>query len=162
MLVAAPGLAALRRRRPPPDLDMMYIQVYCLCLWDETKSEANYRVRGFDFEFATLADRSGPAMARRLRKTTRPSRGKARLARLRKADDRTIARTAPEELPILPADFWARARLEVPVPKKAISLRVDEDVLAWFKAAGPRYQSRMNAVLRSYMTHAMSDTDRVR
>ena len=35
----------------------------------------------------------------------------------------------------------------------AISLRVDEDVLAWFKAAGPRYQSRMNAVLRSYMTH---------
>jgi uncharacterized protein (DUF4415 family) len=28
---------------------------------------------------------------------------------------------------------------------------VDEDVLAWFKAQGPRYQSRMNAVLRAYM-----------
>ena len=28
---------------------------------------------------------------------------------------------------------------------------VDEDVLTWFKECGPRYQSRMNAVLRSYM-----------
>ena len=39
------------------------------------------------------------------------------------------------------------------IAKRAISLRVDEDVLAWFKAAGPRYQSRMNAVLRSYVMH---------
>lgn len=38
-----------------------------------------------------------------------------------------------------------------PTPKQPISLRVDEDVLAWFKAQGPRYQSRMNAVLRAYM-----------
>jgi len=28
---------------------------------------------------------------------------------------------------------------------------VDEDVLDWFRQHGPRYQSRMNAVLRSYM-----------
>jgi uncharacterized protein (DUF4415 family) len=33
----------------------------------------------------------------------------------------------------------------------AISLRVDEDVLAWFRSLGPRYQTRMNAVLRAYM-----------
>jgi len=39
----------------------------------------------------------------------------------------------------------------VPVRKQAISLRVDADVLEWFKQAGPRYQSRMNAVLRSFM-----------
>jgi len=32
-----------------------------------------------------------------------------------------------------------------PVRKEAISLRVDEDVLAWFSKAGPGYQSRMNA-----------------
>jgi len=38
------------------------------------------------------------------------------------------------------------------VSKQAISLRVDADVLEWFRAQGPRYQSRMNAVLRSYMT----------
>jgi uncharacterized protein (DUF4415 family) len=37
------------------------------------------------------------------------------------------------------------------VSKQPISLRVDTDVLTWFKAQGPRYQSRINAVLRSYM-----------
>lgn len=40
----------------------------------------------------------------------------------------------------------------VPGPKQAISLRVDQDVLDWFKSSGPRYQSRMNSVLRSYVT----------
>ena len=36
-------------------------------------------------------------------------------------------------------------------PKTAISLRLDADVLAWFKAVGPGYQTRINAVLRAYM-----------
>ena len=52
----------------------------------------------------------------------------------------------------LPADFWDSAVVVEPAAKQAISLRVDADVLAWFRAQGPRYQSRMNAVLRSYMT----------
>jgi len=39
----------------------------------------------------------------------------------------------------------------LPSAKTPISLRVDNDVLAWFRETGPRYQSRMNAVLRSYM-----------
>ncbi len=34
--------------------------------------------------------------------------------------------------------------------KSAISLRVDPEVLDWFKAQGPGYQTRMNAVLRAY------------
>lgn len=34
--------------------------------------------------------------------------------------------------------------------KAAISLRVDPDVLEWFKAQGPGYQTRMNAVLRAF------------
>ena len=38
-----------------------------------------------------------------------------------------------------------------PVPaKKSISLRVDEDVLEWYKAQGPGYQTRINAVLRAF------------
>jgi uncharacterized protein (DUF4415 family) len=38
-----------------------------------------------------------------------------------------------------------------PVPPKAsISLRVDADVLEWFKAQGPGYQTRINAVLRAF------------
>jgi len=39
----------------------------------------------------------------------------------------------------------------VPETKVPISLRVDSDVLEWFRDEGPRYQSRMNAVLRLYM-----------
>ena len=39
----------------------------------------------------------------------------------------------------------------VPVPSKtSISLRIDHDVLDWFKAQGQGYQTRMNAVLRAY------------
>ena len=38
-----------------------------------------------------------------------------------------------------------------PVPKKeSISMRIDRDVIEWFKAQGPGYQTRMNAVLKAY------------
>jgi uncharacterized protein (DUF4415 family) len=38
-----------------------------------------------------------------------------------------------------------------PLPGKAsVSLRLDRDVLEWFKAQGPGYQTRMNAVLRAF------------
>lgn len=84
-------------------------------------------------------------------KSERPRRGRADLARLRKATERAIRRTSPPELADLPADFFSGALLVHPAPKQPISLRVDEDVLQWFKAQGPRYQSKMNAVLRAYM-----------
>lgn len=35
-------------------------------------------------------------------------------------------------------------------PKAAIALRLDADVLAWFKSQGPGYQTRINAVLRAF------------
>jgi len=35
-------------------------------------------------------------------------------------------------------------------PKASVSLRVDADVLEWFKRQGPGYQTRMNAVLRAF------------
>ena len=81
----------------------------------------------------------------------KPSRGRAKLDQLRRVSDAEIARTAPPELADLPADFWESATLTVPTLKRAISLRVDEDVLEWFRTSGPRYQTRMNAVLRSYV-----------
>ena len=62
-----------------------------------------------------------------------------------------IAATSPAELADLPDHFWDDAVVVAPPPKEAISLRVDGDVLAWFRAQGPRYQTRMNAALRSYM-----------
>jgi uncharacterized protein (DUF4415 family) len=56
--------------------------------------------------------------------------------------------------PISPQAF---ARLMIrrgskPLPKKELfSMRIDADVLAWFRALGEGYQSRMNALLRAYM-----------
>jgi uncharacterized protein (DUF4415 family) len=46
---------------------------------------------------------------------------------------------------------WGEAVLVIPPKKKAISIRVDEDVLDYFKKEGAGYQRRINAVLRSYM-----------
>ena len=46
---------------------------------------------------------------------------------------------------------WSKAKLVVPPRKTLVSIRVDDDVLAFFKAQGRGYQTRMNAVLRSYM-----------
>lgn len=83
-----------------------------------------------------------------------PRQGRADFERIRRMSEQEIMRTSPEELADLPPDFWNEAVLVIPVPKRAISLRVDEDVLEWFRGLGPRYQTRMNAVLRSYMKRA--------
>ena len=95
--------------------------------------------------------------ARRTRKPSkaadRPSRGRADLARLRAEPDAEVMRNSPPELADLPASFWRDAELVEPVAKEAISLRVDQDVVTWFREQGPRYQSRMNAVLRAFMEH---------
>lgn len=62
------------------------------------------------------------------------------------------SRSRPKSPGIVPnrrSDFWDSAELVEPVRKQAVSLRIDEDVLDWFRQSGPRYQSRMNAVSRS-------------
>ena len=43
-----------------------------------------------------------------------------------------------------------RHGLKVVGPKELVSLRIDADVLKWFKASGAGYQTRINAVLRAY------------
>lgn len=48
----------------------------------------------------------------------------------------------------------ARRGLPAPTRKEAISLRLDAEVLDWFRARGPGYQTRINAVLRAYMEAA--------
>ncbi len=91
------------------------------------------------------------------RKTT-PSRGRADLARLRRVTEAEISRTSPPELRDLPETLWQDMRVVSPVTKQAISIRLDQDVLEFFRASGPRYQSKINAVLRRYVEHAAADT----
>ncbi len=56
------------------------------------------------------------------------------------------------DIPELDDRFFENARLLSPSERKRMmTLRIDGDVVEWFKARGPGYQSRMNAVLRAYM-----------
>lgn len=54
------------------------------------------------------------------------------------------------EIPELGDEFFAHAELHVP-PKQAVTMRLDVDVLNWFKAQGQGYQTRINKLLRAYM-----------
>jgi uncharacterized protein (DUF4415 family) len=75
-------------------------------------------------------------------------------------DDAALAATTEEEEAAIatdpswkdvPGDWWQDAVPVNPGPKRLLSLRLDPDVVEWFRAQGPGYQTRMNAVLRAYM-----------
>jgi len=58
------------------------------------------------------------------------------------------------DIPETDGAFWEKAELRIPKPKKGVYLRLDQDLLDWLKYQGPGYQTRINAILRSYMeTH---------
>jgi uncharacterized protein (DUF4415 family) len=79
-------------------------------------------------------------------------KGKTDLEKLRKLTDAEIdASIAGDPDWEFDEVDWSEAVLVIPPRKKAISIRVDEDVLDYFKQEGAGYQRRMNAVLRSYM-----------
>ncbi|MCZ7466447.1 BrnA antitoxin family protein [Rhizobium rhizogenes] len=46
---------------------------------------------------------------------------------------------------------WSKAEVVFPTPKQSISIRLDQDVVDFFKSTGKGYQTRMNAVLRHYV-----------
>ncbi len=60
------------------------------------------------------------------------------------------------DIPELDKNFWNNAKMIAPKTKQAISLRLDSDVLDWFKNQGKGYQSLMNSVLKSYVEHEIS------
>jgi len=55
------------------------------------------------------------------------------------------------DIPELGKAFFKRAALKLPEPKTAVTIRLDRQVLNWFKTKGPGYQTRINALLRAYM-----------
>lgn len=80
-----------------------------------------------------------------------PSRGKTDWAAFDALTDEQIEEAIKND-PDWSDDWsWGDAVLVIPPKKKAISIRVDEDVLDYFKGEGAGYQRRINAVLRSYM-----------
>lgn len=84
------------------------------------------------------------------RRMNRRSAGKAlgaEIDRLRRKPDADIDYS---DIPKTDAAFWAKATVSVPAAKSMISIRVDRDVLEWYRRQARRYQTLMNAVLRKY------------
>jgi len=51
----------------------------------------------------------------------------------------------------IPPGFWEEATVIMPSEKVKVGIRLDSDVVEWFKSTGKGYQTRINAVLKSYM-----------
>jgi uncharacterized protein (DUF4415 family) len=81
-----------------------------------------------------------------------PIRSRTDWQYLDRLTDDEIAAAVASDPDAAPLDVdWSQAVLVVPPKKKAISIRVDPDVLDYFKKEGAGYQRRINAVLRSYV-----------
>ena len=94
------------------------------------------------------------SVKRIVRRTPSSRRGRSDWARVDAMSDREIEEAAKADLdaaPILDKEWFRTAKLVLPERKVPISLRMDREVVEWFKAQGRRYQSRMNAVLKAYV-----------
>ncbi len=82
----------------------------------------------------------------------RRMKGETDYARLDAMTDEDIARAVAADPDAVPVDAdWSGALLVVPSRKRYALLRVDDDVLKWFRSTGKGFHARMNAVLRAYM-----------
>ena len=72
------------------------------------------------------------------------------LAALRRMPDSEIDTS---DIPEADAEFWANAKLVRHPKKVSISIRLDEDVVEWFRGSSNNYQSEINRVLRTYVEH---------
>ncbi len=93
---------------------------------------------------------------RRIVRRSRPSPhavGKTDFKRLARSTDRDIEeaiKTDPDTAPLLDEEWFRKAKIVWPERRVPVSLRIDREVLDWFKKQGRGYQSRMRAVLRAY------------
>ena len=55
------------------------------------------------------------------------------------------------EIPELNKRFWKEAKLVMPENKTKVTIRLDNEVIDWFKSHGKGYQTKINAVLKSYI-----------
>lgn len=81
------------------------------------------------------------------RKFARRKSPDAGIERLRKLPDAGIDYSDIAETD---AAFWAKAEVSEPADKTMISIRIDSDLLDWYRSHARRYQTLMNAVLRGY------------
>ena len=83
-----------------------------------------------------------------MKKPTTKKRSRTNWARIDALKDKDLDLS---DIPEQGKAFFKRAILRLPEPKTAVTIRLDRQVLNWFKAKGPGYQTRINALLRAYM-----------
>jgi uncharacterized protein (DUF4415 family) len=76
------------------------------------------------------------------------AQGKTDFKRLREIRDRDIDYS---DIAKLDEAFWRTAKLTMPATKDRVTIRLDHDLVEWLKKNGSGYQTRINAILRSYM-----------
>ena len=72
--------------------------------------------------------------------------------RLKELASRSDQQIDYSDIPELDEVFFEKAKLVRPAAdKRQITIRIDADVLDWFRDQGKGYQTHMNAVLKAYM-----------
>ena len=119
--------------------------------WDETKNQTSILKHGIDFlDVLEMFDQ--PMLTFLDRRVDRTHDGmsstsKTDWSRLANMEDKDIDTSDIAELD---EDFFRNAQLRLPA-KKTVTIRLDADVLDWFKGQGAGYQTRINQLLRHYM-----------
>jgi uncharacterized protein (DUF4415 family) len=94
-------------------------------------------------------------------KHSNPKRGaRADCDKLRRRSDASISKgtVADPDAHATDANFWKNAKVVMPTPKEIVTMRLDADLLCWFRQQRG-YQTRINAILRAYMqAHGSADS----
>jgi len=80
-------------------------------------------------------------------------RSSSEVNEIRRRGEDPLNPNAPESEEDLGPEFWKKARVVMPEDrgKTSVHLRLDNDIVNWFKASGKGHLTRMNAVLRAYV-----------
>lgn len=83
---------------------------------------------------------------------TKAKRGTTDWNRLRSLSGKAIKAAIESDPEARPTDvnFWKMAKVTLPAPKQTVTIRLDADLLGWLRRQ-PGYQTRINAVLRTWM-----------
>jgi uncharacterized protein (DUF4415 family) len=118
-----------------------------LSLWD---SSLAFRFPSSIRRASMKSASSHSAKPRNVKRKSTSTKSKTDWARLESKNSGAPTREHPEADIRHIVHGMVRRGLQSMPSKAAVSLRVDQDVLEWFKAQGPGYQTRINSVLRAF------------
>lgn len=74
-----------------------------------------------------------------------------RLNELKKLSKMPEEKIDYSDIPELDKNFWENVEIEFPKTKKLVSIRLDSDLVFWYKSRFTEYQTAINAILKAYM-----------